>query len=273
MGKMTSEQASLKKRLGHAEESTFNVIFGDKTQETMNFNGASEDCLVTNSNYQKMIQEKLGPIKSFTVSLKSGVTWQFHMGPIPELTSKELRSVEKNSKGQTVINHGIDFKKQTLQLKSQTFWKKYLAKANLLCYNNQEGVYTFFKMEDIVNLIINKTSWKLLATGRIKGSLGLKNKIYNVLTYEYNSKLNRFSIGALSSRNGLRFYNILLENINHCSIDIKNKLNIVQEINIKKMNIKSNSVGKVGNMAFDENYFYICVGLNKWKRIKLETIK
>ena len=37
MGKMSSEQASQKKELGHAEERTFNAFFGNKDSRDTNF--------------------------------------------------------------------------------------------------------------------------------------------------------------------------------------------------------------------------------------------
>ncbi|GEM_PF-4331840 len=58
MGKMSSDQASQKKELGHAEERTFNAFFGDKTKRNTNFSGSSHDCEISNIKYQKIVTKK-----------------------------------------------------------------------------------------------------------------------------------------------------------------------------------------------------------------------
>ncbi|WP_313503955.1 hypothetical protein [Kaistella carnis] len=55
---MSSDQASQKKELGHAEERTFNAFFGDKTKRNTNFSGSSHDCEISNIKYQKIVTKK-----------------------------------------------------------------------------------------------------------------------------------------------------------------------------------------------------------------------
>ena len=86
MGKMSSKKASQIKNLGHAEEMTFNALFGDKGHREINHSGASNDNVITNPKYRTEISNHLGTFHDYTVSLKSGKTWQFHLGQINQHT-------------------------------------------------------------------------------------------------------------------------------------------------------------------------------------------
>lgn len=272
MGRMTSEQASLKKRLGHSEESTFNVIFGDKTQDTMNFSGSSEDNIVTNKKYKEIISSVLRNAKTYTVSLKSGVTWQFHLGRMDELSDLKSIQQSKNQKGHSIVKHSVSFENQKKALGKISFWNKYLAKAELLCYNNQHNNYTFFEMGAVTRFLAKEVEWKILETGRLKGALLLNSKKYSVLTFEYRPSHRSFAFGAMAGSNGLRLFNILKEFIPYVEIDPSDRVENITTKKLAKKTIRSNSSGKVGAMSFDENYFYICVAKDKWKKVKLSNV-
>ena len=85
---MSSHQASQVKRLGHGEEIQFNIAFGTSSLGGLNLSGASEDCFVTKDIYKRMLTESLDlDFENHSVSLKSGRTWQFHLGSIDEISS------------------------------------------------------------------------------------------------------------------------------------------------------------------------------------------
>jgi hypothetical protein len=266
MGKMTSFNASRVKRLGHAEEETFNAFFGDKHQRDRNFSGSSEDNIVTSPEYKKIISKKLGPIKSYKVSLKSGNTWQFHLGRIDELSKLDKLKIRRGNP--TIVIHSKSFLSQQRVLKSKNFWEKYLSKGDLLCYNDKKKMYTFFKMKNVVAFIIKNAKWSILPTGRIKGSLIGGGKTYSVLTFEYRKDKHQFVLGAFGGKNGLRLFTILKENLNHCEIHFESELKSENSLHISKRSVTKTSKGKIGEIRFDNNYIYICTGNRIWRRIK-----
>jgi hypothetical protein len=273
MGKMSSEQASQKKELGHAEERTFNAFFGDKDKRFTNFSGASPDNEISNSNFQKKITDTLGLLNSFKVSLKSGDTWQFHLGRIDELSPLSKIKIEKTIKNETRVVHAISFKRQQKILSSTNFWENYLGKGDLLCYNDKKKKYTFFRMDYVINFICKNVNWRLLNTGRIKGDIMFKNKERAVLTFEYRSSKNQFALGAMSGKNGLLLFEILKQNLIFCEVEFDAKIEDKVSIKIPRRTFKKGLKGKIGDTFFDSNFFYICIDENSWKRIKLETIK
>ena len=97
MGKMTSKIASQKKELGHAEERTFNAYFGNKRTRDTNFSGSSADNHISILKYQKELAEKFGALDDYSVSLKSGKTWQFHLGRIDELSPLDSLTITKTN--------------------------------------------------------------------------------------------------------------------------------------------------------------------------------
>jgi thiamine pyrophosphokinase len=266
MSASSSSQASQKKKLGHAEETMFNVIFGHKKLDDMNFSGASEDNLISSNIYKKEIENKLGKLKSYTVSLKSGVTWQFHLGRIDELSPLPNLKVIKTKTGETKVIHSLSFKQQELILKSKAFWIKRLKKGELLCYINQNKKYTFFKMDAVIDFICKRVKWRILETGRLKGDIQSEGKKYSILTFEYRVDKKMFALGAMGGESGLKFFNTLIENINYCEIDTKNKVKIGNK-NPNK-HLQKDSIGIIGQIEFDENYLYLCIGVKKWKRVK-----
>lgn len=66
--------------------------------------------------------------------------------------------------------------------------------------------------------------------------------------------------------------------INHNgTISNNGKISLKNENNSKKVSFSvgvpenSNSPGEEGDIAFSENYIYICIDTNKWKRVKIES--
>ena len=272
MGKMSSQQASQKKELGHAEERTFNAFFGDKNKRETNYSNPSFDNEITNKKHQIEITKKLGRLKSFKVSLKSGDTWQFHLGRIDELSPLSKIKVKKTSKGETKVIHYISFTQQLSILSKSSFWMKYLGKGDLLCYNDKKKKYTFFRMDKVIHFICKNVDWRILDTGRIKGDLIFNKRKRSVLTFEYRDTKNQFAIGAMGGKNGLLLFEILKSNLAFCEIKFNSSIENNEFIEIPKHTFKKGLKGKIGYTFFDSNYLYICIEENKWKKIKLESI-
>tara|TARA_X000000368_G_C23027002_1_gene710705 strand:- start:1097 stop:1813 length:717 start_codon:yes stop_codon:yes gene_type:complete len=225
---MSSEKASLVKRRGHTEELTFNTIFGGKKLTSLNLSGDSEDCFVENSKYKEIIQKDLKYYEdNLSVSLKSGNTWQFHLGRIDEISTLEFikenvtKEIDTKGKEYTKVVYSKSFEDQLTILKSEHFWNKYFGKkGNLLCFNDKKGTYTFFEMKRVVGVIINQFKWRLLETGRIKGDCIIQNKEKKgVITIEYRAESHKQSLvlgssgGTGNSANGYRLFLLLKENI------------------------------------------------------------
>ncbi len=269
---MTSEQASQKKELGHAEERTFNAFFGDKNNRDTNFSGASADNQITNKKYLKKIETKLGKLKSNKVSLKSGSTWQFHLGRIEELSPLKEIEISETKKGHTKIKHSVLFEKQKIVLKDKSFWNKYFGKGDLLCYNDKQKKYTFFRMDTCIDFLRKNIEWELLETGRLKGHLKLGTKNRSVLTFEYRKKKKSFAFGAMAGKNGIVLFEILKENLIYQEIEFESSIEKSKTILLQKKKYIKNMTGKIGETFFDNDYFYICINSNSWKKVKLEKL-
>lgn len=229
---MSSYKASMVKKMGHNEEVKFNFLFGDKSLDELNFSGASEDCIVEKKQFIEKIQQELDFSEDFlSVSLKSGKTWQFHLGVIDEISSLEyIREhidvvQNENGKEMTIVKHSKTFDEQLIVLTSKSFWNKYLKKGNLLCYNDKLGNYTFFEMDKVIETIIHNFNWRLLESGRIKGDCEINRKICKgVITLEYRNEEHKKSLvlgssgGNGKSANGYRLFLFLKERIKYSVI-------------------------------------------------------
>jgi hypothetical protein len=270
MGASSSLQASQRKKLGHAEENMFNAVFAGKRLTDMNFSGSSEDTYVSVPKYVKVLayELKLRMKIKYAVSLKSGVTWQFHLGRLDELSDLDSVRVRKTNIGETKVIHSKSFKIQKRILQTVGFWKKYLGKGELLCYINQTKKYTFFRMSEVINFVRINTIWRLLETGRLKGDILHKGKSNSVLTFEYRNDKKQFALGAMGGKSGLKLFQILHENIRSCEIDTGNMVKISNRHSDIKALPKSKCNGNIGDIAYDREYLYVCIGDNEWKRVK-----
>jgi hypothetical protein len=275
MGKMNSKQASQIKNLGHAEETTFNALFGDKLHREINHSGASQDNTITNDDYKSEISLKLGRFNDYSVSLKSGKTWQFHLGQISELSDSKNIVINKSITGETHVKHNKNFDEQLEVLKNIEFWNKYLGKkSELLCYNDKQKCYTFFRMSSVTDFISKNVEWSILDTGRLKGKLLLRNKEYTILTFEYRVDKKQFVLGACGGQNGYRLFEVLKEYLNHCQVFFERKTtdsDFVFNL-LKKKNITKKSKGEIGQIYFNDNFLFLCIEENVWKKIELKDL-
>lgn len=272
MWKMTSKQASQKKELWHAEERTFNAFFWNKNTRDTNFSEASADNYISNEEYQNILKNEFPGIEDFFVSLKSWVTWQFHLWRIDELSNLDNIKLENTSKWETKVIHELTFEEQKKVLKDFKFWEKYLWKWDFLCYNDKEKKYTFFRMDDVINYIIKNTEWQLLETWRIKWHLNKNWKRRSVITFEYRKDKNQFVLGAHWGKAGLLLFEILLENLKSHEITFNSKVIDDKSLVFAKKKFNPKIKTKIGTIIFDDNYLYIYIDENKWKKVKLEDV-
>ncbi len=203
------------------------------------------------------------------MSLKSGDTWQFHLGRIEELSPLSKIKVDKTPKNQTRVIHSIPFKEQQTILSNKEFWDKYLGKGSLLCYNDKKKKYTFFRMDSVIEYLCANVKWRSLET-RIKGDIVFQDKKRSVLTFEYRSDKKQFVLGAMGGKNGLLLFRVLKENLKF--IEVQFDAIIDHHVKLPISTFKKGLKGKVGDTFFDSNHLYICISENSWKRIKLENI-
>lgn len=224
------------KERGHAYEVVFNSLF-HKRQGQLNLSGASSDCFVSGDDILKKLKP-LG-VEGFNVSLKASDTWQFHLGNIPELSDtryykNSLRKVipEGRSRPETYGTHNKTFEEQKIVLRSRPFWWKYLGKGDYLCYTNRKGLWRFFSMKSVIDFIVCNTEWRLLDTGRIKGDFKFKinenisepqyKVMKGIITFEFRDEEHKqnFVLGAHGAKNGLKFMNILSQNIPYVDFNV-----------------------------------------------------
>lgn len=212
---MESRLASSKKVGGHKNEEDFNFLFGDKKAK-INYSGPSSDCFIEDLVFFDVLVKKLEVLNK-NVSLKSGNTIQIHLGWFPELTLRDfwlcnLSKVKVKNKLCTTSQHGKKFEEeQIVVLKDSSFWRRYLAKGDILCYRESKKKWVFFNMEHVIDFIIKNFDWRLLPTGRIKGDF--EGKQY--LTYEYRAENHKkcFVLGAHGGKKGKEFIELLLKKI------------------------------------------------------------
>ena len=274
---MSSEQASQKKELGHGEERIFNSYFGNKKTRGTNFSDASPDNFISNKTYKKQLLSVFSNLNDFSVSLKSGKTWQFHLGRIDELSPKDQIKISKTIKNETKVIHGLSFEVQKKILKSTSFWEKYLGKkSELLCYNDKQKKYTFFLMSDVIDFIIQKTEWDILETGRLKGRILKNEKTRSILTFEFRNKKSQFAIGAMGGKDknarGFLFFQILLDNLRFKEIKFDSEITEFSPFIIPKNSFRLGMNAKIGTTFFDSHYLYLCIDGVKWKKIELKDL-
>jgi hypothetical protein len=174
-----------KKRGGHAREAAFNLQFGQPTAITYK---AEADCVMSPENEATAalipsLQATLGihatEPNALNVSLKSGKNLQFVLGAIPEIV------------GATTPEEKL------VAVQGRAIWEKYLKKAasekpaGLLVYKTHTD-WLFFKMDAVIDFIVANTTWRALATGRLKGDLFGQQ----YLTYEYRETHKSHFLGA-----------------------------------------------------------------------------
>jgi hypothetical protein len=192
---------SEKKKTGHKREDVFGDRFCDPTATTYK---AEADKTITNKELLATLNAGIGPIKTGATSLKSGNNLQFTLGNIPEITDAEDKLAA---------------------MSKRALWEKYLAKshsgnpASVLCYKHEDG-WTLFNMDDVLNFIVEKATWRVLSTGRIKGDFadGSSKGYSQYLTYEYRDTHKSYFLGANGGK-GKSFIALLKANLR--SVDIQ----------------------------------------------------
>ena len=180
---------SEKKKTGHKREDVFGERFCDPTAITYK---AEADKTITNTNLLSTLNVAIGPLKTGAVSLKSGNNLQFTLGNIPEIT-------------------GVEDKLAAMS--TRALWEKYLAKshsanpASVLCYKHATG-WTFFNMDEVLDFIVSRATWRLLPSGRVKGDFNGTQ----YLTYEYRTTHKSYFLGANGNK-GKPFIALLKANL------------------------------------------------------------
>ena len=190
-----------KKRSGHSLEHLHDSLFGE--EQTTTSTKAEADCRITKLEYLEEIRATFPDLKiDGHVSVKSGSNLQFTLGNIPEIT---------------------DVEDKLASMKTPALWQKYLAKSesgkpcDLLTYfNRADQTWTYFAMNDIINFITTKSTWRSLSTGRIKGDFrdSSKKGYSQYLTYEYRPTHRSYFLGANGNK-GKPLIRLFTSNLRH----------------------------------------------------------
>jgi len=188
-----------KKLKGHKREDDFNKKFNPTALGITEY-GAKSDCVICSTHtIIPILKEKLGPLNNLNTSNKSGKNIQMTLGSIPELKCEDNLKYIQNKDN------------------CRKLFSKYLKKsesdrpADLLVYKNKDtGKWEFFKMDDIIDYIVDNCKWRKLDSERIKGDfhdVSKKGK-RQYLTYEYRSTHKSYFLG-LNGGKGIEFVNLL----------------------------------------------------------------
>ena len=193
-----------KKRAGHSHEAVFNNFFGlgDQTEITYK---AEADCVISNTTpggvtLLSQLTEKFGTLPNHNVSVKSGKNLQFVLGNIPEITGAEDK---------------------VAVMSQRSLWETYLGKsksgapAGLLVYRKGKN-WKFFLMGQVIEHIVQKGTWRLLSSGRIKGDFADSSPkgTRQYLTYEFRSTHKSHFLGANGGK-GEQWIDLLTASLPH----------------------------------------------------------
>ena len=186
------------KEKGHKREDDFNKKYNPNALGITEY-GATSDCVISLDNPIIPVLKEKFKLSSFNTSNKSGKSIQMTLGCIPELKDENnLEFIQDKNN-------------------SRNLFSKYLKKsdsdrpADLLVYKNKQTKnWEFFKMDDIIEYIVNKCKWRKLSSGRLKGDFvdNSKKGIRQYLTYEYRATHKSYFLG-LNCGKGIQFIDLL----------------------------------------------------------------
>ena len=190
-----------KKRVGHKREKDFLKKYNPADFDKPIEYGATADTTICPTHpICDILREKINHSNLF-VSNKSGNNIQFTLGQIPEL--KDINVDTLNSDKELVRDI---FNKYLKKIESAT-------PAGILVYKDTANEkWVFFNMDDVVNYIVEKCTWRMLDSGRIKGDFAdNSNKgVRQYITYEYRRTHKSYFLG-LNGGKGIEFIKLLME--------------------------------------------------------------
>ena len=195
-----------KKRKGHKREDDFKNQYNPASlTEPTEYKATSDTWIPSGLEITNILCERFGmeASKDLYISNKSGENIQFTLGQIPELIAEDNLAWLQNPDN------------------CRALFNKYLKKvesarpADILVYkDNKAQKWLFFKMDDIIDFIVAKATWRRLETGRIKGDFDndTKKGTSQYMTYEYRPTHKSYFLG-LNGGKGIEFIHLLKKNI------------------------------------------------------------
>ena len=190
-----------KKIVGHKRENDFHQQFNPSLVGKICYANKSDGSVDPGHPITEIFKDKFN-LNQFNSSNKSGNNLQFTLGKIPELEGEDRLTYIQNKEN------------------SKKLFEKYLKKtesdapADLLVYkDSRRKNWVFFKMDDVVNYITEKCTWRQLVSGRLKGDFpdNSRKGISQYLTYEYRTKHKSYFLG-LNGNKGYHFIRLLMHN-------------------------------------------------------------
>ena len=189
-----------KKLDGHQREKDFLVKYNsDDADKPIEYGPTSDTSICSTHPICSILKETINPSNLF-VSNKSGKNIQVVLGKIPELNQVSVDSL--NSDKEIVRRIFNKYLKKSESVKP----------AGILVYKDTENnSWIFFNMDDVVNYIVEKCSWRMLISGRIKGDFADNSKkgFRQYITYEYRSTHSSHLLG-MNCGKGLEFIKLLM---------------------------------------------------------------
>jgi hypothetical protein len=186
-----------KKKIGHIREKEFTKQYNlSELNAPIEYKATSDTLIDVNHTIYEVLKEEL-KVSGANVSNKSGNNIQFTLGQIPELKDIEIE--------------------QLTPLLVYEIFNKYLKKntsekpADILVYKDEKNSrWIFFNMDDIIEYITTKCSWRKLSSGRIKGDFKNNSKkgFSQYITYEYRQHKGYFL--GLNGGAGKKFIDLLM---------------------------------------------------------------
>lgn len=189
----------IKKYTGHNIEKEFLKQYNENYENIkLNYNPCA-DTFISENNYIIPILKNKFNLDRFNVSNKSGKNIQFTLGQIPEL--KNIKNINILSPIYIKNILQIYLKKIKSDLPVDLFVYKY----------TEINSWIFFKMDDVIDFISNKSTWRILKSERIKGDItdNSKKGFSQYITYEYRKTHKSYFLG-LNGNRGKAFIDLLM---------------------------------------------------------------
>jgi len=159
-----------------------------------------------------------------TYTLKSGKNWQFHLGSFSPFT--ENWGTQYLNGGKT-MKYKLPDEDIILDLRSEKFIRSFIFKGNFFAVYDAPN-WLIFDSQDLIELLQDseRTKWRLLESGRIKGDINIEAYKRTIFTMEYRAEEHKkqFVFGAHGGGAGERFKNILKKSLFFNSVPVDYEL-------------------------------------------------
>ncbi len=152
-----------------------------------------------------------------SILIKSGKNWQFRLGKIEEIENEILNI---STDGKTILYKDNEILKQSIL--TRDFLKKYAFHCALLAARHRT-TWQVYKSQDILNLLLDHCTVRILKTGRIKFDYHYNQSTYKgIMTIEFRPEIHKknWVFGAHGGNSGERLRQIFEQELLYTELEV-----------------------------------------------------